>query len=129
MNSAGSSSDGRRDDLLPPRSQEDRRVGEHILSELRTVVPGNQNNVLSANYYILRNAPMTAVLVETASFQTRQIVRSSKPMRADAASQTGRERVGCGVQSGSFDQPSSFQATAPRKARSMGDGQSTTTRV
>ena len=65
VNSAASSSTGGAMVFHHPGSLEGRRIGEHILKELRAVVPGNQNSVLSADYYILRHAPMTAVLVET----------------------------------------------------------------
>ena len=93
VNSAGSSSMGGAMIFYHPGSQEGRRVGEHILSELRTVVPGNQNSVLSANYYILRNAPMTAVLVETGFI-------SNPTDRALLESDEGRRRIANAIANG-----------------------------
>lgn len=47
-----------------PGRADSRRAATLILDELKTVVPGNQNAVLPANLYILREVPYPAVLVE-----------------------------------------------------------------
>ena len=64
VNSAQSSGMGGAMVFYHPGSSEGRRIAEHLLEHLSAVVPGNQNGVLPADYYILRHAPMTAVLVE-----------------------------------------------------------------
>lgn len=64
VNSAASSKLGGAMVFYYRGDQKSKALGRSILRELRRVVPGSQNRVLAGNYYILRNAPTTAVLVE-----------------------------------------------------------------
>src|SRR5690606_13825196 len=93
VNSAASSSMGGTMVFHHPDSASGRQIGLHILKELRAVVPGNQNSVLPADYYILRHAPMTAVLIETGFI-------SNPADRALLESDEGRARIAQAVAAG-----------------------------
>lgn len=64
VNAAGSEALGGAIIFYPRHSAEGKRLAEHILARLREVVPGNQNSVLPAEFFILREAAVPAVLVE-----------------------------------------------------------------
>ncbi|BAS29128.1 N-acetylmuramoyl-L-alanine amidase family protein [Limnochorda pilosa] len=75
------------------QSPESRRLAALILEELRNVVPGNQNGILSADFYLLRSVPHPTVLVEAGFLTTARD-------RATLTSPDGQERIAEAVATG-----------------------------
>ena len=76
-----------------PSSPGGRRLAEAILASLREVVPGNQNGVLPANFFLLRHSPATAILVEMGFI-------SHPADRAVLTSEEGRQRIAAAIAAG-----------------------------
>lgn len=93
VNAAGSESLSGAMVFYQPERPESRRLAALILEQLRRVVPGNQNGILPADFYLLRTVPYTTVLVE-AGFLTGS---ADRPI---LTSRLGQERIAAAIAAG-----------------------------